>query len=196
MCPIQVGVGLGLGLRAGRGRPLCGWKRCEQWEPGEPAGSGVHVTTCILWGLNFLGMSLSGWFDFSHIESVSAYLYMCMHYGCTIIYKYVYACVCVLFATLWAVAQQASLSMGFPRKEYLSGLDFLLQQIFPPQGSNLSLLRWQADFFTTESWGKPGKSMTVSLFLKNFLSFLFKCNIVVVKYYIIYTHAIWLFGIF
>ena len=81
---------------------------------------------------------------------------MCMHYGCTIIYKYVYACVCVLFATLWAVAQQASLSMGFPRKEYLSGLDFLLQQIFPPQGSNLSLLHWQADFFTTESWGKPG----------------------------------------
>ena len=41
-----------------------------------------------------------------------------------IIYKYVYVCVCVLFATLWAVAQQASLSMGFPRQEYLSGLPF------------------------------------------------------------------------
>jgi len=38
-----------------------------------------------------------------------------------IIYKYVYVCV---FVTLWAVAQQASLSMGFPRQEYLSGLPF------------------------------------------------------------------------
>ena len=29
-----------------------------------------------------------------------------------------------LFATLWAVAHQASLSMGFPRQEYWSGLPF------------------------------------------------------------------------
>ena len=29
-----------------------------------------------------------------------------------------------LFATLWAVAHQASLSMGFPRQEYGNGLPF------------------------------------------------------------------------
>ena len=29
-----------------------------------------------------------------------------------------------LFATQWAVAHQASLSMGFPRQEYWSGLPF------------------------------------------------------------------------
>ena len=29
-----------------------------------------------------------------------------------------------LFATLWSVARQASLSMGFPRQEYWSGLPF------------------------------------------------------------------------
>ena len=33
-----------------------------------------------------------------------------------------------------------SLSMGFPRQEYWSGLPFLLQGIFPTQGSNLGLL--------------------------------------------------------
>ena len=38
-------------------------------------------------------------------------------------------CVCVLscvllFATLWTVAQNALLSMGFPEQEYWSGLPF------------------------------------------------------------------------
>ena len=46
-----------------------------------------------------------------------------------------FACVCAqslshvrLFATLWTVASQASLSMGFPRQEYWTGLPF------PPLG--------------------------------------------------------------
>ena len=40
-------------------------------------------------------------------------------------------CVCVLshtIVTLWTVAQQAPLSLGFPRQEYWSGLPF------PPLG--------------------------------------------------------------
>ena len=55
-----------------------------------------------------------------------------------------------LFAIIWTVAHQAPLSMGFSRQEYWSGLPFLLQGIFPTQGSNphlLHLLNWQADFF-------------------------------------------------
>ena len=36
-----------------------------------------------------------------------------------------------LFVTLWTVAYQASLFMGFHRQEYWSGLHFLLQGIFP-----------------------------------------------------------------
>ena len=31
---------------------------------------------------------------------------------------------CALFVTLWTVARQAPLSMGFPRQEYVSGLPF------------------------------------------------------------------------
>ena len=53
-----------------------------------------------------------------------------------IIFINVYSAWCVLsrfscvqlFATLWTVARQASLSMGFTRQEYLSGLPF------PPLG--------------------------------------------------------------
>ena len=41
-----------------------------------------------------------------------------------------------LFATLWTVAHQALLSMGFSRQEYWSGLPFPFQGNFPTQGSN------------------------------------------------------------
>ena len=40
------------------------------------------------------------------------------------------------FVTPWTVACQASLSMEFSREEYWSGLEYLLQGIFPTQGSN------------------------------------------------------------
>ena len=51
-------------------------------------------------------------------------------------------------ATLWTVARQAPLSMGFPRQEYCSGLSVgsysLFQGIFATQGANLGLLHyWQ-----------------------------------------------------
>ena len=45
-----------------------------------------------------------------------------------------------LFATPWAVAYQAPLSVRFSRQEYWSGLPFLLQEIFPTQGSNPGFL--------------------------------------------------------
>ena len=52
----------------------------------------------------------------------------------------------LLFATPWAVAHQAPLFMGFSRQEYSNECRFLLQGIFPTQGSNLCLLHllhWQ-----------------------------------------------------
>ena len=45
-----------------------------------------------------------------------------------------------LFATLWTIAHQASLSMDFPGKNTGMGCHFLLQGIFPAQGSNPRLL--------------------------------------------------------
>ena len=49
------------------------------------------------------------------------------------------ACRVRLFATLWTVAQQAPLSLGFSRQEYWSGLPALLQGISPTQESNPGL---------------------------------------------------------
>ena len=46
-----------------------------------------------------------------------------------------------LFATLWTVAHQTPLSMGFPRQEYWSALPFPLQGIFPTPGLNPCLLQ-------------------------------------------------------
>ena len=46
-----------------------------------------------------------------------------------------------LFATLWTVAHQAPLSMGFFRQEYWSGLSFSPLGLFPTQWSNPHLLR-------------------------------------------------------
>ena len=39
-----------------------------------------------------------------------------------------------LFATLWTIAQQASLSMGFPKQEYWSGLPFSSPGDLPDPG--------------------------------------------------------------
>ena len=44
-----------------------------------------------------------------------------------------------LFATPWTVAQQVPLSWDFPNKNAGVGCHFLLQGIFPTQGSNLRL---------------------------------------------------------
>ena len=61
-----------------------------------------------------------------------------------------------LCATPWTVSRQASLSIGFSRQEYWTGVGShtFLQGIFPTQGLNLHLLLGR--FFTTET---PGKSI-------------------------------------
>ena len=64
-----------------------------------------------------------------------------------------------LFATLWSVARQAPLSMRFSRQEYWSGLHFLLQGIFPTQGSNPTSPALAGGLFTTEPAGKPQKEV-------------------------------------
>ena len=72
-------------------------------------------------------------------------------------------CVCVLshvclFTTLWAVAHKTPRLWNFPGKNTGVGCHFLLQRIFPTQGSNLLLLRllhWQADSLPLSHLGSP-----------------------------------------
>jgi len=57
-----------------------------------------------------------------------------------------------LFVTPWTVARQASLSMGFSRQEYWSGLPFLPPQNLPHPGiepTSLSSPALAGGFFTT-----------------------------------------------
>ena len=58
------------------------------------------------------------------------------------------------------VARQAPLSMEFSRQEYWSGLQFLLQGIFPTQGSNLGSPALQADSLPSEP---PGRILICTL---------------------------------
>ena len=75
-----------------------------------------------------------------------------------------FVCVCISRSvvsdcvTPWTVAHQVPLSVGFPKQINWSGLYFLLQGIFPTQGSNLhllSLLHWQADSLLLSHKGSP-----------------------------------------
>ena len=67
-------------------------------------------------------------------------------------------CCVQLFATLWTVAHQASLSMGFPRWEYWSGLSLPTPGYLPDSGMEPTSLVFPSlggGFLTTMLPGKP-----------------------------------------
>ena len=61
------------------------------------------------------------------------------------------------FVTLWTVAFQIPLFLGFPRLEYWGGLPFPPPGYFPDPGIKFMSLAWASVLFTTEPLGKlPG----------------------------------------
>ena len=68
-----------------------------------------------------------------------------------------------LFATLWTVAHQAPLSMGFSRQEYLSGLPCPPPEDLPTQGSNPHLLHLQHWQEGSLPLAPPGKTMYICI---------------------------------
>ena len=66
-----------------------------------------------------------------------------------------------LFVTSWGVACQASLSMGFFRQEYQSGLSFPSPGDLPDPGIKLRSPALQADSLPSEPPGKPYKRESV-----------------------------------
>ena len=63
-----------------------------------------------------------------------------------------------LFSTLWTIAHQAPLSMGFSSQEYWSGLPFPSPGDLPNPGiepASPVSLALANEFFTTETPGKP-----------------------------------------
>ena len=61
-----------------------------------------------------------------------------------------------IFATLWTIAHQAPLSMGFSRQEYWSGLPFPSPGDLPNPGIEPWSPALQADALSSEPPGKPG----------------------------------------
>ena len=61
-----------------------------------------------------------------------------------------------LFVTLWTVALQAPLSMGFSRQEDWRGLPFPSSGIFWTQGLNLGLARCRQPLLRLSRPGSPG----------------------------------------
>ena len=84
-----------------------------------------------------------------------------------------------LFATLWNIAYQAPLSLGFSRQEYWSGFQFPIPGDLPKSETepefNFMPPALACEFFTTASPGKPKKPENVKghLFLKNNFMYLF-----------------------
>ena len=77
-----------------------------------------------------------------------------------------------LFATPWIVAYQASLSMGFSRQEYWSGLPFPSPGDLPNPGIESSSPAFQADAITSEPPGKPYNTLKIYLCCQKWQHFL------------------------
>ena len=60
-----------------------------------------------------------------------------------------------IFVSPWTTPHQSSLPMGFPRREYWSGLPFPSPGDLPRPGINLTSLALAGGFFTTEPPRKP-----------------------------------------
>ena len=68
-----------------------------------------------------------------------------------------------LFVTLWTVAHQAPLSMGFSRQEYWSGFPFPSPGDLPDPGTEPTSPAFAGRFLTTEPPGKPVNATCSSL---------------------------------
>ena len=95
-------------------------------------------------------------------QNVKSFLVFLFYEELVFLFISYFYCVCLLshvqlFVTLWTVAPQAPLSMGFSRQDYWSGLPCLLQGMFPTQGLNqdsrVSCIA--VVFFTTSATWEP-----------------------------------------
>ena len=66
-----------------------------------------------------------------------------------------------LTVTPWTVARQAPLSKNSVGKNIGVGCHFLLQGIFPTQGSNPSLLHWQVNSLPLTTWEHSSSVLTI-----------------------------------
>ena len=85
--------------------------------------------------------------------------------------------------TPWTIACQAPLFIGFSRQAYWSSLHFLLQRIFPIQGSNLDLLHCRQILYQLSHQGSLNLQCCVSL----------RCTVKWLSYIYVYIYTLYLF---
>ena len=99
-------------------------------------------------------------FTFSQVEDMSTCVCVCV---CVCVYVFSHQVLSNSFVTPWTVAHQASLSMGFPRQEYWSGLPFPSPGKLSNPGTehaSPASPELAAGFFSTEPPGKPHIDLT------------------------------------
>ena len=92
------------------------------------------------------------------------------NFPCLLVHNYIVLSSIRLFATLWTVDRQASLSTGFSRQEYWSGLPRPPSRgsSWPRNRTHVSCISCTAgEFFTAESSGEPRWLVFLLVFLKN-----------------------------
>ena len=77
-----------------------------------------------------------------------------------------------LFCDPMDCTRQAPLSIDFSRQEYWSGCRFLLQGIFPTQGSNTRLLHWQVSSLPLSHQGSRFKGESCNVHIRIYFKLL------------------------
>ena len=111
--------------------------------------------------LKFEGSLLLFW-NWEYDESIDLFFNKNRHRTAHTFLVCIFSCVAAveslscaqLFATLWTVAHQASMSMGFPRQEYQSGLPFPPLRDLPNSGLKPVSLALAGGFLTSVPLGK------------------------------------------
>ena len=106
----------------------------------------VLFKDCFLWDMV---LTCSGW---DRLLTAQHALYLAHTWK---VWKWSRSVVSDSFATSWTVACQASLSMGFSRQEYWSGLTFPSPRDLPDPGIEPASPALAGGFFTSEPPGKP-----------------------------------------
>ena len=118
------------------------------WGVSTPTSNYLIITRCPTLQLNS---------DTVLLDIISSSIGQALTYKCACMCAQLLACVW-LFATLWTVASQAPLFMGFSRQEYWSALPFLPPVDLPDLGIETATPVSPVligGFFTTEPPGKP-----------------------------------------
>ena len=125
---------------------------------GEPSVRFVYVKESGLCIRNLASSPTNEQYDFIHLST----FHFLIHSSNTV-------CMCAhllqLIATLWTVAYQASLSVGFSRQEYQGGLPFPSPGDLPDSAIKPTSPALTGRFFTAEPPGKPLLTITKALLL-------------------------------